>query len=167
MRWRHPPFVDHDLFNSWAEHEPTALAHDQLRLITLSLRLLSSVSVVLTCPGSARTVSRGLSGRLAKVWASRIERPDFARMQLLVPEHNELLLLAHNGFVPESAAYRRRVRGDGTPACGFALSRAGLAIGPGVELRDFDAGPEDLSHDRLNRAMLSTPRSRATAASSV
>ncbi|WP_442938595.1 GAF domain-containing protein [Nostoc sp.] len=88
-----------------------------------------------------------------------IMRSDMASVQMLSPERNELFLLAHIGIAPESAKFWEWVRADDTTSCGLARSLGERILVPDVELWDFVAGTEDLTHYRLCgiRAMQSTP----------
>src|SRR4051794_23485811 len=52
--------------------------------------------------------------------ARALMRSDFASLQKLVPERNELLLLAHIGFAPASAEHWRWVKMAETTSCGLA-----------------------------------------------
>jgi PAS domain S-box-containing protein len=91
--------------------------------------------------------------------ARALMRSDIASIQKLAGEGDELLLLAHHGFVPESAKFWQRVRMEDTTSCGLALARRKPIIVPDVELWDYAAGTDDLVHYRLCgiRGMLSTP----------
>lgn len=85
-------------------------------------------------------------------------RSDFASIQMLVHERNELLLLNHIGFAPESAEHWKWVSLAETTSCGVAMSSDERIIIPDAEAWDLIVGTEDLEHYRLSgiRAMQST-----------
>jgi PAS domain S-box-containing protein len=84
---------------------------------------------------------------------------DFGSMQTFHPERDELRLLAHKGFHPESAKFWEWVRLDAACTCGMALSSGTRVVVPDVEACDFMQGTDDLASYRLSgiRAVQSTP----------
>jgi PAS domain S-box-containing protein len=65
--------------------------------------------------------------------AIEIMNADFASVQSIIPEKNELFLLAYRNFHPESARRWQYVKGGPTSSCGVAL-----ATGERVIIRDID-----------------------------
>lgn len=91
--------------------------------------------------------------------ASRLlMRSDFASLQMRV-EDNDLVLLAHQGFHPESARFWDRVLLDGKSSCAFAMKQGEAVIVPDVEAHPDIAGSDDLLEFRRSgiRAIQSTP----------
>ena len=84
---------------------------------------------------------------------------DMASLQMLVPERNELRLLAWRGFHPESAEFWESVSLNSSSACGVALYLSDRIVVPNVETWDLIAGTEDMDHFRLCgiQAVQSTP----------
>ncbi len=80
-------------------------------------------------------------------------------MQVLLPETNELELLASKGFDPGSARFWHRVKAESACTCGIALNTRKRVLVPNVETCDFMAGTEDLASFRLSgiRAVQTTP----------
>jgi signal transduction histidine kinase/DNA-binding response OmpR family regulator len=91
--------------------------------------------------------------------ACAVMRSETASLQVLVPERNELLLLAHRGLAPASAAYWKWVRLDDANSCAIAMSRNERVVVADVEACDLIAGTEDLAQYRLSgiRTTQSTP----------
>ncbi|HET9930223.1 MAG TPA: GAF domain-containing protein, partial [Polyangiaceae bacterium] len=91
--------------------------------------------------------------------ARSLMRADFASIQMCAAERNELLLLAHHGFHPESARFWSRVSLDGKSSCALAMHRRELTIVPDVEICEEFAGSDDLDEFRRSgiRAVQSTP----------
>jgi chemotaxis methyl-accepting protein methylase/GAF domain-containing protein len=90
--------------------------------------------------------------------ACAIMHAETASIQKLIPERNELLLVAQKGFAPESAEYWKWVSAAAASSCGLAMSGEERIIVPDSEKWDLLAGTEDLAHYRLSgiRAMQST-----------
>src|SRR5262249_40032161 len=84
---------------------------------------------------------------------------DFGSMQTFDSERDELRLLTHKGFHPESAKFWEWVRLDAACTCGVALSSGTRVVVPDVEACDFIQGSADLPSYRLSgiRAVQSTP----------
>src|SRR5262249_5494664 len=91
--------------------------------------------------------------------ARSLMRSDMASIQMLSTERNQLLLLAHQGFAPESAKFWEWVGAEHGSACAVTLACRAPTIVPDVEVWEFGAGKEDLEYFRLSgiRAVLSTP----------
>lgn len=91
--------------------------------------------------------------------ARALMRSDFASLQGLSPERNELFLLSQQGFSPEATRYWEWVPADHGTSCGLTFARGEAVMVPDIECWDVIAGTEDLRQYRLNgiRAMLSTP----------
>jgi len=84
---------------------------------------------------------------------------DFGSMQAFDPERDELRLLTHKGFHPESAKFWEWVRLDAACTCGMALSSGTRIVVPDVEACDVMQGTSDLESYRRSgiRAVQSTP----------
>jgi signal transduction histidine kinase len=93
------------------------------------------------------------------VAARALMRSDMASIQRLVPERNELFLLSHHGFTPESARHWEWVSAQHSSACGVAMAQGKAVAVADVELWEIAAGTEDLAHFRHSgiRAVLSVP----------
>jgi PAS domain S-box-containing protein len=91
--------------------------------------------------------------------ACSLMRSDMASIQMLSPERQALLLLAHKGFAPESTKHWEWVEAADRTACSQVLARGEAIVVPDVELWDLVKGTKDLSHFRRSgiRAILSTP----------
>jgi PAS domain S-box-containing protein len=91
--------------------------------------------------------------------ARSLMRSEMASIQRLVPEQQQLSLLAQHGFAHESAKFWERVSADSTSSFGLTLAHGNPVIVSDVETWGFVAGTEDLKHYRLSgiRAMLSSP----------
>lgn len=91
--------------------------------------------------------------------AAALMSSGFASLQAYSPERQELRLLAHKGFRPESAAFWEVVRlGSGT-ACGIAASSGARSLIPDVEAPESNVGRGNLDAYRKSgiRAVQSTP----------
>ncbi|HSQ04434.1 MAG TPA: PAS domain-containing protein, partial [Burkholderiales bacterium] len=92
-----------------------------------------------------------------------IMRSDFASMQMLYPERasgqGELLLVAHQGFTPESAEAFTWVRADSGCTCGESLRTGTRTITPDVETASFIVGRPAFEAYRQSgiRAVQTTP----------
>ena len=95
------------------------------------------------------------------VAACAIMRCDMASIQMFVPDRNELVLLAHQGFLPDSAAHWERVNvlTDAGTSCGRSLAAGERVVIPDVEIDEGAAGTVDLDNFRRCgiRAVQSTP----------
>ncbi|HET6614874.1 MAG TPA: PAS domain S-box protein, partial [Dehalococcoidia bacterium] len=91
--------------------------------------------------------------------AMALMRSEYGSMQVLLPETNELELLAWKGFHPDAAAFWQRVRLDSASTCGVALKSGERIFAPDVDDADFMAGTDDLDYYRLSgiKAVQSTP----------
>ena len=102
--------------------------------------------------------AEALYGQLLEA-ARAIMRSDMATVQMLVPERNELLLLAAINVPPESTKHWERVKLDSATTCGQAMTAGRRVVVPDVELDANAVGTADLAHYRLSgiRAVQSTP----------
>jgi GAF domain-containing protein len=84
---------------------------------------------------------------------------DFGSMQAFDPERDELRLLTHKGFHPESAKFWEWVRLDAACTCGMALHSGTRIVVPDVEACDVMQGTSDLESYRRSgiRSVQSTP----------
>lgn len=73
-----------------------------------------------------------------------IMRSETASIQKLIPDRNELLLLAHKGFIAESAAHWKWVRLDDASSCAMAMSSDKRIIISDIETCDLLSGTKDL-----------------------
>ncbi|HVG14705.1 MAG TPA: PAS domain S-box protein, partial [Chitinophagaceae bacterium] len=91
--------------------------------------------------------------------AMSIMHSSAASIQLYVPEKKALLLLAHKGFMQESAEHWQWVSMNSTSNCAAALSNKQRMIMPDVENVDSLAGTDDLRafHASNIRSVQSTP----------
>jgi GAF domain-containing protein len=91
--------------------------------------------------------------------AVRLTGSDFASLQLLDPERDELWLIAHHGFPADTAAFWDRVGVESGTACGKALERNQRIVVPDVEEAPFIRGTIDLRvfQDAGIRAVQTTP----------
>jgi PAS domain S-box-containing protein len=91
--------------------------------------------------------------------ALAVMRAEMGSLQMLVPEKNELYLLAWRGFDPQSARFWEWVRVDSASTCGAALKSGGRVVAADVETCAFMAGTQDLEFYRLSgiRAVQTTP----------
>jgi hypothetical protein len=91
--------------------------------------------------------------------AVRLTGSDFASLQLLDPEREELRLIAHRGFPADAAAFWDRVRVESGTTCGKALERHRRVVVADVEQADFIRGTIDLRVflDAGIRAVQTTP----------
>jgi len=91
--------------------------------------------------------------------AVRLTGSDFASLQLLDPQRQELQLIAHRGFPADAAAFWDRVGADSGTTCGRALERKQRIIVPDVEEAPFIRGTIDLRvfRDAGIRAVQTTP----------
>ena len=72
--------------------------------------------------------------------AVRLTGSDFASLQLLDPQREELRLIAHRGFPADAAAFWDRVRVESGTTCGKALERHRRVVVADVEQADFIRG---------------------------
>jgi len=91
--------------------------------------------------------------------ATAIMHSEMATMQILVPEKNELLLLAFKGFDPEVIKYWEWVKKGNQSTCGTALEKSKRIIIPDIEISDFINKEENRAAHRMAgiRAAQSTP----------
>jgi len=91
--------------------------------------------------------------------ATAIMHSEMATMQILIPEKNELLLLAFKGFDPEIIKYWEWVKKGDQSACGTALEKSKRIIIPDIEISEFVNTEKDRAAHRLTgvRAAQSTP----------
>ncbi len=91
--------------------------------------------------------------------AVRLTGSDFASLQLLDRQREELQLIAHRGFPADAAAFWDRVGADSGTTCGKALERKQRIVVPDVEEAPFIRGTIDLRvfRDAGIRAVQSTP----------
>ncbi|HKE44404.1 MAG TPA: GAF domain-containing protein [Steroidobacteraceae bacterium] len=91
--------------------------------------------------------------------AATMMHSDFASMQMLQGEGNDLLLLAWRGFHPESARFWQRVTADSGSSCGAALRTGQRVVVADIEQSPMLAGTEDLREYRRSeiRSVQSTP----------
>jgi PAS domain S-box-containing protein len=91
--------------------------------------------------------------------AMALMRSEYGSMQVLLPETNELELLAWKGFHPEAAAFWQRVQLDSASTCGVALKAGERIFAVDVDEAAYMAGTEDLHYYRLSgiKAVQSTP----------
>lgn len=91
--------------------------------------------------------------------ARSLMHSEMASIQMLVPERNELFLLAQHGFAPASAMFWEWVNADDTTGCGQVLRYGKAVIIPDVETWDLVAGTENLRQYHLSgiRAVVSSP----------
>lgn len=68
---------------------------------------------------------------------------DFASLQLLDTDRNELQLLAHHGFDPEARAFWTWVDAESSSPCGVALATGQRVIVPDVKACEFMAGTKN------------------------
>ena len=90
--------------------------------------------------------------------ARTLMRSDSASLQKLGPGQNELLLMAHLGFAPESAEHWQRVSTTEASSCGLAMLGQERIVVPNLEQWAYIAGTEELAAYRASglRAMQST-----------
>jgi hypothetical protein len=91
--------------------------------------------------------------------AVRLTGSDFASLQLLDRQREELQLIAHRGFPADAAAFWDRVGADSGTTCGKALERKQRIVVADVEEAPFIRGTIDLRmfRDAGIRAVQSTP----------
>jgi hypothetical protein len=91
--------------------------------------------------------------------AVRLTASDFASLQLLDRQREELQLIAHRGFPADAAAFWDRVGADSGTTCGKALERKQRIVVPDVEEAPFIRGTIDLRvfRDAGIRAVQTTP----------
>lgn len=91
--------------------------------------------------------------------AVRLMGSDFASLQLLDPQREELRLIAHRGFPADAAAFWDRVGAESGTTCGKALERRQRIIVSDVEEAPFIRGTIDLRvfRDAGIRAVQTTP----------
>jgi PAS domain S-box-containing protein len=84
---------------------------------------------------------------------------DMGSIQVFLPDRQELRLLAHRGFHPDSAAFWEYVSVASTSSCGLALSSGARTVLQDVEACDSLAGTGDLAAYRRSgiRSAQSTP----------
>jgi len=74
--------------------------------------------------------------------ARSLMRSDMASIQAYSPERQQLYMLAHQGFAPESAEFWEWVRADTGSSCGRALAVNERILVPDMDL--FEGHPEDV-----------------------
>ncbi|HEY2163539.1 MAG TPA: GAF domain-containing protein, partial [Gemmatimonadaceae bacterium] len=91
--------------------------------------------------------------------AVRLTGSDFASLQLLDRDRDELRLVAHRGFPADAAAFWDRVGVESGTTCGKALERRQRVVVPDVEEAPFIRGTIDLRvfRDAGIRAIQTTP----------
>ncbi|MEX6689806.1 ATP-binding protein [Danxiaibacter flavus] len=91
--------------------------------------------------------------------AINIMHADTASIQTVDPKTNELLLLTHKGFHPQSAETWRRINIDSTTSCGLALAKGERIVFADVDDVEIEIGGADHEAYRLSGiiAMQSTP----------
>ncbi|MBV8761575.1 MAG: GAF domain-containing protein, partial [Deltaproteobacteria bacterium] len=138
------------------EASEAALRESEAKLAVelVDTQQLQRVSSLLAIEDDPRTLYQAILDA-----AMALMRSEFASLQMLVPERNELLLLAHKGFHPDSARHWEWVRADDASTCGVALERGEPVVVRDIEEFDRAAGTEDLaSYRRCGiRAIQSTP----------
>lgn len=84
---------------------------------------------------------------------------DMGSIQMLVPERDELQLLAWKGFAPEAAAFWEWVGVDSASSCGQAMRSGKRVMVKDVDVCGFMVGMADLDYYHLSgiRAVQSTP----------
>lgn len=125
----------------------------QLEAELADARLLQEISAALVDDG----VVQRLYERLIEV-ATLIMRSDFASMQQLHPDRDELVLLAHRGFTQQAARHWHVVRGCSKTICGAALQRRSRIVAPDVHASPF-VDPHELKVFRSSgiRSVQTTP----------
>ncbi|PXW23188.1 Signal transduction histidine kinase [Paraburkholderia caballeronis] len=124
-------------------------------------RLLHEISLQLLVQQDLAT----LYGKIVET-ACELMGAQFGSMQMLTAGRageSELTLIAHRGFMPEAAAYWRKVYVDSTSTCAMALVSGDRVVVPNVEACEPLTGTVDLQLYRRNgiRAVQTTPlRSR-------
>ena len=129
--------------NASAHEDGSALEHARLTEELADARLLQSISTELISEGDT-------AGLFAKIVAAAqaIMRSDYAAMQKLHDERDELELLAYRGFYQDSANTWRRVRRDACSACAAALNENRRVV-----ITDIGKSAE-LASDDILRAFL-------------
>ena len=91
--------------------------------------------------------------------ATDLTSADMASLQAFSSERDELRLLSHRGFHPESAAFWDIVSVNSACSCGLAMSSGARTIVPDIEAYESMAGTADLDAYRRSgiRAVQSTP----------
>jgi len=117
-------------------------------------KLLQSISSQLIQEGNVQAIYEQLLNA-----ATAIMQSEMATMQMLIPERNELLLLAFKGFDPEIIKYWEWVKKGAESTCGTALENSKRIIIPDIEVSEFINSEENRSAHRVAgiRAAQSTP----------
>jgi GAF domain-containing protein len=91
--------------------------------------------------------------------ASAIMHSEMATMQMLVPEKNELLLLASEGFDPQVIKHWEWVKIGAESSCGTALKKNKRVIITDIETSEYITSEENRAAHRLAgiRTAHSTP----------
>ena len=116
-------------------------------------RLLQAISAELIVQDDVKTLYEKLLDGAIQIMGS-----DFASIQMLSPNGDELKLLANRGFTPEAAAFWETVRLDSHSTCGEALRAGSRSIVRDVEHSDVVAGDDLRTYRQTGiRAVQSTP----------
>jgi PAS domain S-box-containing protein len=117
-------------------------------------KLLQSISSQLIQEDKIHTIYEQLLNA-----ATGIMHSEMATMQMLVPEKNELLLLASKGIDPEVIKFWEWVKMGAESSCGTALERNKRIIIPDIETSEYIRSEENRAAHRLAgiRTAHSTP----------
>jgi PAS domain S-box-containing protein len=109
-------------------------------------KLLQSISSQLIQEGKIQAIYEQLLNA-----ATAIMHSEMATMQMLVPEKNELLLLASKGFDPEVIKHWEWVKMAAESSCGTALKENKRIIIPDIETSEYIKSEENRAAHRLAR----------------
>ncbi|WP_164708040.1 MEDS domain-containing protein [Paraburkholderia phosphatilytica] len=112
-------------------------SQQQLEAELADARLLHDISATLI----DEDVVQGLYDRLVEA-AAQIMRSDFASMQRLHPERNELELLGHSGFSADAADHWHWISATSETTCGAALRERSRIVATDLDRSPY-VGPEE------------------------
>lgn len=132
-------------FRTWVAIE-RAKAEQQLERELLDMRRLQQVSNQLIEKDNIQPLYEAILDS-----AMEIMNADGANIQCFIPEKNELFLLAHKNFHPESARHWQHIKRDLRSAYWTALLSRGRVIISNIEESQFPVSEEDLYYCRLSK----------------
>jgi len=135
------------------EYDDAPRYENNLVSVLSDMRKLHEISTSLISENDINQLYNDIVGAAVTLLGS-----DMGSMQLLIPERDELLLLASRGFAPRSASFWKRVTAHSGSVCGRALSLGTRVITPDVEQCDFiNGGDIEVFRWSAIRAVQTTP----------
>jgi len=143
-----------DITDRKQAEEALRKSEERLAADLAETKLLQSISSQLIQEDNVQAIYEQLLNA-----ATAIMHSEMATMQMLLPEKNELLLLAFKGFDPEVIKYWKWVKKGNQSSCGTALENGIRIIIPDIETSEYIKSEEIRAAHRLAgiRTAHSTP----------